>query len=117
MLHKIIALILCLLTINQLDSPSPAQSWSISGVNIVDVETGSVASNKTVVIEKERIVAVRDANDQIDAAAINGKGLYLIPSSIATSVGISRSGTGYCSQDMELDLFATWEVRIVTDRF
>jgi imidazolonepropionase-like amidohydrolase len=80
MLHKTFPLIFSFFAIVPLDSMCLAQSWSISGVNIVDVEAGSIASNRTVVIENDRIAAVRDSNDLDDAAAINGKGLYLIPS-------------------------------------
>jgi imidazolonepropionase-like amidohydrolase len=54
----------------------------ISSVNLIDVETGQVVPNSTVVIQGEQIVSIGDIADNSllqSAQIIDGSGAYLIP--------------------------------------
>jgi imidazolonepropionase-like amidohydrolase len=69
--------------------PLAAQYWSlqdivvITDVNVVDVRSGEIRANQTVLIEKSRITAVGPAKDirypRNAPTIINGRGSYLIP--------------------------------------
>ena len=53
----------------------------ITNVNIVDVKTGKILKNKTVVIDSNRVSAIYDneINSSDSTIVIDGKGKYLIP--------------------------------------
>ena len=69
--------------------PIRSQNWSledtvvITDVNIVDVRTGAVLPEQTVVIDKGRILAVGSRKQtrypRNAPVVINGKGFYLVP--------------------------------------
>jgi len=60
--------------------PAPNADLAITGIAVVDVERGSLARNRTVLITGNRIVAVTPAGTRTNAARrIDGTGKFLIP--------------------------------------
>lgn len=61
---------------------SPAQSvtsYTLTNVNIVDVEAGKLLKNRSVVIDRGRIVQILPFSASTKGSTINGGGGYLIP--------------------------------------
>ena len=53
---------------------------AIVGVNVVDVTTGAILPNRSILIDGERIVSVADHDTLVsDATVVNGRGKYVIP--------------------------------------
>jgi imidazolonepropionase-like amidohydrolase len=86
----------------------PAATLAITGVHVVDVESGSVNRGQTVVIGGDRIVAVGPA-DSIDVpshvAVVDARGGYLIPGLIETHTHLSWDmdsipGVGFTSRHL-----------------
>jgi len=88
-MHARLRFPLCVAVFLLLASGLPAQNWSlvdtvvITDVNVVDVRTGEVRPDQTLVIDRSRIVAVGSRKDtrypRNAPTLINGKGFYLIP--------------------------------------
>ena len=88
-MHARLRFSLCVAVFLLLASGLPAQNWSlvdtvvITDVNVVDVRTGEVRPDQTLVIDRSRIVAVGSRKDtrypRNAPTIINGKGFYLIP--------------------------------------
>ena len=88
-MHARLRFPLCVAVFLLLASGLPAQNWSlvdtvvITDVNVVDVRTGEVRPDQTLVIDRSRIVAVGSRKDtrhpRNAPTIINGKGFYLIP--------------------------------------
>lgn len=65
----------------QLDSQDNPP-WAISNVSLVDVQNGRVLPAQTVVIEGERILAVRDTTPEDAKTSFDANGSFMIPSLI-----------------------------------
>jgi imidazolonepropionase-like amidohydrolase len=69
-----------------------AATLAITGVNVVDVETGTVHGDRTVLIDGDRIVAVghaRELDTPPGARVVDARGGYLIPGLIDTHVHLT----------------------------
>jgi imidazolonepropionase-like amidohydrolase len=60
--------------------PTSADQWSISQVSIVDIESGRILPNQTVIVQDDRIFAVRATQPGDSVGSVDGTGLFLIPS-------------------------------------
>ena len=62
-------------------APTPVPSLAITNVSVVDVETGSVKPDMTVLIHDGRIVSVAPAGDPVPSGAeqFDGRGKFMIP--------------------------------------
>lgn len=80
------AIVLCLLLIplaaEAFDSVNDTRRWAIADVNVIDVESGEIAHDRTIVIQNGFIEAVAPAAsvdpDSLDII-VNGAGRYAIP--------------------------------------
>jgi imidazolonepropionase-like amidohydrolase len=62
--------------------PAAEELFVINNVNVIDVRTGALATDQTVVIEKNRIASIgpsKTAKYPRNAAAVNARGYFLIP--------------------------------------
>jgi len=102
-----------------------AQNWSledtvvITDVNIIDVRTGEVRPDQTVVIDKSRIIAVGSRKDtrypRNAPVIINGKGFYLIPGLWDMHVHLVFGDWFPLAQEISLPLFVANGVTGVRD--
>ena len=102
-----------------------AQNWSladtvvITDVNVVDVRTGEVRPEQTVVIDRSRIVAVGSRKDtrypRNAPVIINGKGFYLIPGLWDMHVHLVFGDWFPRAQEISLPLFVANGVTGVRD--
>lgn len=56
-----------------------AEGFLLEGVNLVDVESGTVTADRSIRVEDGRIVAVSPSDGTPDPAAIDGGGAFVIP--------------------------------------
>jgi imidazolonepropionase-like amidohydrolase len=84
--HRASAVLLLLLlrplTAGAFDSVDDARRWAITGVNVLDLETGEIASDRAIVIQSGVIEAVEASGsldlDSVDLV-VNLKGRYAMP--------------------------------------
>jgi imidazolonepropionase-like amidohydrolase len=105
--------------------PAQSQNWSledtvvVTDVNIVDVRTGVVLPEQTVVIDKGRILAVGSRKDtrypRNAPVIINGKGFYLIPGLWDMHVHLAFGDWFPRAQEISLPLFVANGVTGVRD--
>ncbi|GAB3501931.1 amidohydrolase family protein [Spirosoma knui] len=83
------------------DSASqPKQPVLIVGGNLIDVETGKVRDNVSVLIENEIIKKIgRNLNAPAGATVIDAKGKWLIPGLIDSHIHLFQSGSIYTRPD------------------
>lgn len=74
---KLFDLILLFSLMNYVSARS--QQLVITNVNVVDVKSGSIQQNVSVIIDGERIVGIRKENVSNNGQIVDGKGKYLIP--------------------------------------
>lgn len=116
---------LLLLVAALLPALASAQGWSledtvvITDVNIVDVRTGEVRPEQTVVIDRSRIIAVGSRKDtrypRNAPVIINGKGFYLIPGLWDMHVHLVFGDWFPRAQEISLPLFVANGVTGVRD--
>ena len=102
-----------------------AQNWSlvdtvvITDVNVVDVRTGEIHPEQTVIIDRGRIVSVGSRKDtrypRNAPVIINGKGLYLIPGLWDMHVHLVFGDWFPLAQEISLPLFVANGVTGVRD--
>ena len=105
--------------------PIRSQNWSledtvvITDVNIVDVRTGAVLPEQTVVIDKGRILAVGSRKQtrypRNAPVVINGKGFYLVPGLWDMHVHLVFGDWFPRAQEISLPLFVANGVTGVRD--
>ena len=79
---SVIVLILCGAAECQAQRPAAEDYFVMSNVTVVDVRTGALAADQTVVVEKNRIASVgaaKTAKYPRNARVVNARGYFLIP--------------------------------------
>lgn len=83
-------------------SPSPAGPLVISKVNVINVLTGKVEADQTIVIENDRITAAgpsKKIKTPVNATTIDGAGKYLMPGMTDAHIHFFQSGGLYTRPD------------------
>jgi imidazolonepropionase-like amidohydrolase len=117
--------------------PSPDDLLVLNDVTIVDVRTGALQPNQTVVLERNRIYSVgpsKSAKYPRNAASLNCKGLFLIPGlwdmhvhlvfgdwfpgaqDISLPLFVANGVTGVRDMGSELDIVQNWRNEIEAGR-
>jgi imidazolonepropionase-like amidohydrolase len=117
--------------------PSAADLLVLSNVTVVDVRSGKLQPDQTVVLESNRILSVgpsKSAKYPPNASSVNGKGLYLIPGlwdmhvhlvfgdwfpdakDISLPLFVAKGVTGVRDMGSELDVVQAWRNEIAAGR-
>lgn len=80
--RAVLLLLLAAGTADAYDSVDDPRTWAIAGILVVDIETGNVAANRTIVIRNGAIQSILDAGDPLpepDLLVVRCDGCYAIP--------------------------------------
>jgi imidazolonepropionase-like amidohydrolase len=98
--------------------PSPDDLLVLNDVTIVDVRTGTLQPNQTVILERNRIYSIgpsKSAKYSRNASSLNCKGLFLIPGLWDMHVHLVFGDWFPGAQDISLPLFVTNGITGVRD--
>jgi imidazolonepropionase-like amidohydrolase len=98
--------------------PSPDDLLILNNVNVVDVRTGEILAEQTVVLDKNRIFSVglaKTAKTPRNAASVNCKGLFLVPGLWDMHVHLAFGDWFPKAQEISLPLFVANGITGVRD--